>query len=90
MNGTIWNAERLLREWFLCGFKILAQQFGKGMGGALPVQNLPELIVEHRWIRLISARETGVNRVPLGKNWRKSPVVFSLVPRSHGQWGCAT
>jgi len=25
--------------------------------------------------------------VPLGKYWRSSPLVFSLVPRCHGEWG---
>ena len=39
--------------------------------------------------RLISRRDTRLNRVPAGKNCRKSPLVFSLVPRSQREWGCA-
>jgi hypothetical protein len=71
-------------------FKVLAQQLIESMGGAMPVQDFPGPIVEQgACTRLISARDSRVNRVPLGKNWRSRPFVFSFVPRSHGQWGCA-
>jgi hypothetical protein len=40
--------------------------------------------------RLLSRRESRVNRVPLGKNWRSRPLVFSFVTRSQGEWGCAS
>jgi hypothetical protein len=42
-----------------------------------------------RWTRLISRAETVSNSVPLGKYCRISPLVFSFVPRSHGEPGCA-
>src|SRR3990170_3836415 len=42
--------------------------------------------------RGVASRSTGVCRarsVPLGKYWRSSPLVFSLVPRCHGLRGSA-
>ena len=38
---------------------------------------------------LMFANVTFEKSVPLGKNWRIKALVFSLVPRSQGEWGCA-
>ena len=40
-----------------------------------------------RWTRLISRVETVSNSVPFGKYCRSRPLVFSFVPRSHGDTG---
>ena len=32
---------------------------------------------------------TVLKSVFLGKNWRSKPFVFSLIPRSHDEYGCA-
>ena len=32
---------------------------------------------------------TVLKSVFLGKNWRSKPLVFSLMPRSHDEYGCA-
>jgi hypothetical protein len=34
-----------------------------------------------------STSVSGLRSVPLGKYWRNSPLVFSLVPRCQGEWG---
>lgn len=42
-----------------------------------------------RWTRLISRVGTLLNSVPFGKYCRSRLLVFSFVPRSHGDPGCA-
>lgn len=70
-------------------FKILVQQVVKRVRGAMPIQIFRGRSLSITCTRLISARDTCVNRVHLGKNWRSSPLVLSFVPRSQGEWGCA-
>ena len=43
-----WRSAQAGHKWFLGAFKILTQQVVKSMSRAVPVQNFPWPIVEHR------------------------------------------
>ena len=45
---AIKNPSFRAENWSACAFKILVQQLVKGIGGAMPVQDFPGPIVEHR------------------------------------------
>src|SRR3954453_11783739 len=61
----------------------------QGFGGGLPF-----IVLRGRLLRAVAtaSRSSAAHRdrsVPLGKYWRSSPLVFSLLPRCQGLWGSA-
>ena len=62
------------RKRFLCAFKILAQQLMKGMSRAVPVQDFPGPIVEHRLDPLDLASGELMEPSPFGEELAEQPI----------------
>src|SRR4051812_26474394 len=58
-------------------------------GWAAPGQSLAGTVVDALFDRSQIGEREGAQSLPLGKYWRRSPLVFSFVPRSHGLAGGA-
>ena len=65
------------------------EEVSESFGGCLPVEGLSWAAVEFVSDRSRRAALWRLRSVPLGKYWRSSPLVFSLVPRCHGDGGIA-
>ena len=60
---------------------------GRGLGGSLPVEGASGPGVESFGDGVAVGWASSRRSLPLGQYWRSSPLVFSLVPRCHGECG---
>jgi len=63
------------------------QDLVEGLGGCLHPSVLRGRALRARATAARSSSPCRLRSVPFGKDWRKSPLVFSFVPRCHGLWG---